>query len=383
MNRRISSLAVEVIRQANREHPADTVLRQVLRGDHLVDPADAREVAETVHAYYRWYGWLNPDYPLAQQVVYAAKLQQDFNANPLSIADENLQPRTVPQWAWKEMNITVAWLRSLQSPPKLWLRCKSGRRDHVVETLENCEVPGEPEDALIYRGAKDLFHTAGFKAGDFEVQDVNSQRVGLICDPQPGETWWDACAGEGGKTMVLSSLMRNKGLIWASDRAEWRLKKLKQRAARTGAFNYRTVIWDGGKRPPTKTKFDGILLDAPCSGLGTWQRNPQARWTASIEDIAELAELQLKLLRHVAPSLKPGGRLIYAVCTLPRRETVEVAQQFERDATGFARLEAPGTRGGFLMPEVTGGNGMYVAIWKRNRDAAETKAVDGASDAAK
>ena len=383
MNRRTSSLVIDVIRQANRENPADAVLRRVLRGDREVDPVQAREVAEAVQAYYRWQGWLNPEYPLAQRVVYAAKLQQEFDANPLAISDVNLQPRTVPQWAWSELNITTAWLRALQSPPKLWLRCKPGKREQVAEALENCDAPDEPADTLIYRGTKDLFHTAGFKSGDFEVQDVNSQRVGLICDPQPGETWWDACAGEGGKTMVLSALMKNKGLIWVSDRAEWRLKKLKQRAGRLGAFNYRAVIWDGGAKPPTKTKFDGILVDAPCSGFGTWQRNPQSRWTSLPEDVAELADLQLKLLKHAALSIKPGGKLVYAVCTLPRKETTEVATRFERNVPGFERLEAPGTRNGFLLPELTGGNGMFVAVWRKKKEAVKAAATSGAAAAPK
>ncbi|MGC8000561.1 hypothetical protein ACP3XN_24520, partial [Salmonella enterica] len=83
--------------------------------------------------------------------------------------------------------------------------------------------------------------------------------------------------------------MENSGLIWASDRAAWRLQKLKRRTARAKVFNYRVAMWDGGVKLPTKTKFDGVLVDAPCSGLGTWQRNPHARWTTTPGDVAELA----------------------------------------------------------------------------------------------
>src|SRR6185295_17316743 len=128
------------------------------------------------------------------------------------------------------------------------------------------------------------------------------------------------CAGEGGKTMHLSALMENKGLIWASDRAAWRLKNLKRRAARAKVFNFRSELWDGGAKLPTKTKFDGILVDAPCSGVGTWQRNPHARWTTTLDDVRELGAVQLQLLDRVAGSLKPEGRLIYSVCTLTRTE---------------------------------------------------------------
>ncbi|MBI4627026.1 MAG: RsmB/NOP family class I SAM-dependent RNA methyltransferase, partial [Verrucomicrobia bacterium] len=146
--------------------------------------------------------------------------------------------------------------------------------------------------------------------------------------PKPGETWWDACAGEGGKTLHLADLMMNKGVVWATDRSDKRLDTLKRRAARAKLFNYRTEFWDGGSRLPTKIKFDGILLDAPCSGVGTWQRNPHARWTTTPDDVRELAATQRVLLENVCGSLKPGGRLIYAVCTLTRSETTAVADAF-------------------------------------------------------
>src|SRR6185503_8199501 len=123
--------------------------------------------------------------------------------------------------------------------------------------LGECWISGNPGlgDTLEYRGREDLFRMREFHAGAFEVQDISSQIVGLTCAPEPGETWWDACAGEGGKLLHLSDLMQNKGLIWASDRVEWRLKRLKLRAGRAKAFNYRSAIWDGGAKPPTKTRF--------------------------------------------------------------------------------------------------------------------------------
>ncbi len=195
--------------------------------------------------------------------------------------------------------------------------------------------------------------------------------MGHICTPEPDQTWWDACAGEGGKALHLSDLMRNKGLIWASDRAGWRLQSLKRRAARAKMFNYRSVSWDGGPKLPTKTKFDGVLVDAPCSGIGTWQRNPHARWTTTLNDVAELGQLQTQLLLNAALALKPGGKLIYSVCTLARAETNRVAAEVERRLTNFSPLllrhpltgaEAPQL---WLWPEKFGGNGMFIAGWQR------------------
>ena len=108
----------------------------------------------------------------------------------------------------------------------------------------------------------------------------------------------------------LSDLMANKGLIWASDRAEWRLKRLKLRAGRAQVFNYRSALWNGGKNLPTQSRFDGVLVDAPCGGVGTWQRNPHARWTTTESDIDELAGVQRDLLAHAARAVKPGGKLV-------------------------------------------------------------------------
>ena len=173
--------------------------------------------------------------------------------------------------------------------------------------------------------------------------------------------------------MHLSGLMANKGLIWASDRAAWRLATLKRRAARAGVFNYRAAAWDGGPRLPTKTKFDGVLVDAPCSGIGTWHRNPHARWTTTAEDVKELGELQQRMLLHAAAGVKPGGKLVYAACTLADLETTRVVEGFEARSSQFEQLAiqnpfAPGSAPGGLLtlwPQESGGNGMCIAAWGR------------------
>ena len=206
----------------------------------------------------------------------------------------------------------------------------------LAEKLGECCVgDGDLSDAICYEGSETLFRTAEFHSGEFKLLDISSQAVGLLCDPQSGETWWDACAGEGGKLLHLSDLMQNKGLIWASDRVEWRLRKLKQRTAQARVFNYRIAIWNGDVKLPTKTKSDGVLVDAPCSGLGTWQRNPHERWTVTLDDIGELAEVQKQLLANVAPAVKPGGKLFYSVCTMTRAETDEVVEVFGKQFPQF------------------------------------------------
>jgi 16S rRNA (cytosine967-C5)-methyltransferase len=265
-------------------------------------------------------------------------------------------------------------LLSLQTPPTLWLRAKRGTGKQLANSLGDC-VRGKDllSDALEYHGDEDLFRSPEFHAGEFEVQDIASQVVGLLCAPQPGETWWDACAGEGGKLLHLSDLMENKGLIWASDRSERRLARLRQRAARAGAFNYRVAAWDGSAKLPTKTKFDGVLIDAPCSGVGTWQRNPHARWTTTLEDVRELAAIQQRLVSNAAAAVKPGGKLIYAVCTLTRAEAGAVADSCSRQLSGFALNPLPAWPSElpeasariWIWPQTCRGNGMFVVAWKR------------------
>ncbi|HLH56479.1 MAG TPA: RsmB/NOP family class I SAM-dependent RNA methyltransferase, partial [Verrucomicrobiae bacterium] len=171
-------------------------------------------------------------------------------------------------------------------------------------------------------------------------------------------------------------LMRNQGLIWASDRAEWRLRRLKRRAGRAGVFNYRSALWDGSPKLPVKTRFDGVLIDAPCSGTGTWQRNPHARWTLTPEDLKELSQLQLRLLKHAASALKPGGKLVYSVCSLARSESLEVIEAFSGGTPDLCPLkfrnpltpQANEDSQLWLYPQDFGGNGMFVACWRRTAE---------------
>ena len=352
--------------------PADTVLREELKLARL-PREESGTVADLVFTYFRWRGWLDAHARLDEQMEQATELHRRFARNPASFTTEELH-QAIPSWAAEELTITRPWLESLQSQPRLWLRARRGTGAAFALHLQDCQAGrGELSDALEYHGRMDLFRTPEFQAGEFEVQDVASQMVGLLCAPQPGETWWDACAGEGGKMLHLSDLMQNKGLIWASDRSERRIKRLRQRAARARVFNYRAVPWDGGAKLPTKTKFDGVLIDAPCSGVGTWGRNPHARWTTTREDVRELAAVQQQLLLHATAAVKPGGKLIYAVCTLTRSETDAVADLCSPRFSGFAPMplpagpSEPSAASGrkWIWPQSCRGNGMFVSAWQR------------------
>jgi 16S rRNA (cytosine967-C5)-methyltransferase len=370
LNRTMLLAAAEVIASVDRENPADQALRKKFVADRP-SPEGRRAVTEAVFAYFRWYGWVTRNSAVTRQIQQALDLDAEFQEKPTKFTEQELLPRAVPGWTRGHMERPLAWLREIQQHPKLWLRARPGKGAELAAALNNSKA-GPLPDSLEYKGGEDLFLRPEFKAGQFEIQDIASQAVGHICAPQEKETWWDACAGEGGKTLHFSDLMRNTGLIWSSDRAEWRLGSLKKRAARAGVFNYRAKLWDGLEQLPTKTLFDGILVDAPCSGTGTWGRNPHARWTTTVEDVNELAQIQLQLLINATALLKVGGKLFYAVCTLTRRETTEVADKFTKI---FPQLRPHSFLLPILqkkaMPQLTiwpqdlHGNGMFVAAWKR------------------
>jgi 16S rRNA (cytosine967-C5)-methyltransferase len=333
-----------------------------------------------VFAYFRWNRWLDARMKLEDRVARALEIQRRFDLDGAITGDSRPLTLAAADWVLDEIDFGEGadgerrrddWARSLQSPAPLWIRARPGRAAALAASLGDCAQPGGSlaglcADALRYTGTKDLFKTPQFNAGEFEIQDVASQAVGAVCAPKPGETWWDACAGQGGKSLHLADQMANKGVVWCTDRSTRRAAVLKKRFGRAKLFNYRLAPWDGTERLPTRTKFDGILIDAPCSGVGTWRRNPDARWTTKVADVAELSVVQRRMLEAVAGSLKPGGRLIYAVCTLTRRETTEVAHAFtvahpELEAVSVAGAPAALT----IWPHDSGGNGMFIAEWRK------------------
>jgi 16S rRNA (cytosine967-C5)-methyltransferase len=370
--------AARVLATVARDLPADAALRRYLYHARRLGAREKRAVSRAVFAYFRWMQWLDPRASWQKKVEHAAELQERFNADAKSVKAETLAARAVPAWLHIEMDLPADYLRYLQREPALWLRARPEMAHQLARELGNCEPTDRAPDALRYTGNQDLFLTPAFHRGAFEIQDLASQLVGHACASKPGETWWDACAGEGGKLLHLADLMQNKGVIWATDRNDRRLAVLKRRASRAQLFNYRTALWDGSAKLPTKTKFDGILVDAPCTGVGTWQRNPHARWTVEPADVRELAATQLALLNHVAGSLKPRGRLIYAVCTLTRSETTAVVEAFtaahpelEPHALFTAGIDGVGSQSSpldaqlFLWPHELNANGMFIAGWRK------------------
>lgn len=231
----------------------------------------------------------------------------------------------------------------------------------LAENVETRLVPNS--DALVLNVRKNVFQTSIFRKGWFEMQDYSSQLVAPLLAPQPGMRVVDACAGGGGKTLHLASLMENKGSIIALDTQAWKLDELKLRARRAGATNIETRAIES--RKTIKRLYgsaDRLLLDVPCSGIGILRRNPDAKWKLQPEQIDKLRATQQEILQAYAPITKPGGRMVYATCSiLPSENQLQVEKFLKSEAgKGFKLLEERR-----ILPQDDGFDGFYMALLSR------------------
>jgi 16S rRNA (cytosine967-C5)-methyltransferase len=191
------------------------------------------------------------------------------------------------------------------------------------------------------KGKPSLAKVPAFVQGEVEVQDEGSQLLALLLDAKRGEMVVDFCAGAGGKTLAIGASMRNSGRLYAFDTSGHRLDALKPRLARSGLSNVHPVAIAHERDERIKRlagKIDRVLVDAPCSGLGTLRRSPDLKWRQTPATVAAQAELQLAILHSAARLLKPGGRLVYATCSLLLEENEQIAEAFSAAHPEFALL---------------------------------------------
>lgn len=191
-----------------------------------------------------------------------------------------------------------------------------------------------------------LFALDAFKQGWFEIQDEGSQLLAQLTNVEAGQKVVDFCAGAGGKTMAMAAMMQNKGTIYACDVHSKRLEQLAKRCKRAGVHNVRSHVLSSENDKWVKKHrelADVVLLDAPCTGTGTWRRNPDARWNLSVENLADLCRLQRSILRSAQRLLKPGGVMYYATCSLLLEENEQQVEQFliEHEDFELSELSLP------------------------------------------
>ena len=264
-----------------------------------------------------------------------------------------------------------AELKALNKAAPVVLRTNTLKtsRDKLKKALAEEGIPTlvlkNYPDALVLEQRSNVFRTEAFKSGLFEVQDASSQKVAPFLDVKPGMRVIDACAGAGGKTLHLASLMENKGQIIALDIYHQKLKELKRRCRRNGAHNIETRIIDSNKViKKLKAKADRVLIDAPCSGSGVLRRNPDAKWKLSEKFVQTLQEQQAEILDRYANMVKPGGKLVYATCSILPQENEVQLERFLKSETGQDfKLE----KEIHLWTSKTGYDGFYMArLHKRN-----------------
>lgn len=218
------------------------------------------------------------------------------------------------------------------------------QRNALLATLSSCGCDAEPtrfapEGICIHGG--ETRHLSGHAEGLFQLQDQASMLISHLVNPQPGERILDACAAPGGKTTHMSALTNNRAQIVALDLHPQRVDLILQGAHRLGCRGIEGHAWDLTRAPDflDPESFDRILVDAPCSGIGVLRRNPEIRWRRQPADLKAMARLQRTILTNVAPLLRPGGRLVYSLCTFSPEETDDVIQAFLQKHPDFVRCD--------------------------------------------
>jgi 16S rRNA (cytosine967-C5)-methyltransferase len=262
----------------------------------------------------------------------------------------------LPDWLWEEMALQMgaqkreALAMALLKPATL--DCRSNplkeKRDVLLEELNALggrftAIPtpySELGFRLITKPA--LQNLQSFKDGKFEVQDEGSQLLSMLLAPKRGEMVVDFCAGAGGKTLAMGAMMKSMGRLYAFDISARRLARLKPRVAKSGLSNVHPVWIDSENDTKVKRlagKIDRVLVDAPCSGLGTLRRNPDLKWRQTPQSVEELQAKQYSILNAAAKLLKPGGRLVYATCSILQQENQVIVEEFLKQHLDFQLLD--------------------------------------------
>ncbi|MDR2837289.1 MAG: RsmB/NOP family class I SAM-dependent RNA methyltransferase [Azonexus sp.] len=359
-------------------YPADAVVSRYFREHRALGHADRAFVAETVFAVLRRgrsvearcagklsdrkrlivalameRGW---DEPELAPVLKAGEAEWLRAAKNMAVSEMPPAVRCdLPDWLYARLaaqygeDETAALAAALNQPAPLDLRVNTLKtdRDAVLARFAADGIAARPGAlsplAVRLAGKPALAGYPLFVDGAIEVQDEGSQLLGYLLDPKRGEMVVDFCAGAGGKTLQLGALMRNTGRLYAFDVAEKRLAKMKPRLARSSLSNVHPVRIEHERDSKIKRlagKIDRVLVDAPCSGLGTLRRNPDLKWRQSENSVAELAAKQALILAAAAKLVKPGGRVVYATCSLLHEENAAIVDAFLAAHPEFTLLPA-------------------------------------------
>lgn len=359
--------------------PMDSVCGDFFRTRRFIGSKDRADIAERIYTMMRWYGRYTGvlektghDNSALNRVLFHLCMVENKTPDEITALftgskhePDPLDPNALdflkydfaklldeleqmhicecPEWAYEKLKKVfkddfVKECEALIPPASLNLRVNTVKSDRqtIGERLAGQNVQTRPcqfaPDGLIVEGKAFLSATTPFRNGQIEIQDEGSQLIAAMCDPQPGQNVYDYCAGAGGKTLALAALMNNKGRIVASDIDPRRLMKSKSRFKRADIHNVETrpLMDEQTKKwlKRQKQTFDTVLVDVPCTSSGTWRRNPDLRWHRHGPSPDEIQALQADIIEKVTKLVKPGGRLVYATCSLFAEENEEQVMAF-------------------------------------------------------
>lgn len=339
-----------------------------------------------------------------QQKEWAVAIKAKSTENlPLAVQAD------VRDWFWEKLvqqygeTEALTICRSMFEQASLDLRVNTikANRDEVLAKMQaentvkdNVIAPTPYSPIGIRMGAKlNISRHVLFTEGKIEVQDEGSQLLTYLVSPKRGMMIADFCAGAGGKTLAIGALMKNTGRLYAFDVSEKRLNNLGQRLKRSGLSNLHAQVISSEQDPKLKRlngKFDRVLVDAPCSGLGTLRRNPDLKWRQTEQDVLELTQKQTAILARAAKLTKAGGRLIYATCSLLQDENEAIVEAFMQANPDFSLVPANEIlahhhialdTGPYLklLPHLHGTDGFFAAVFEKTSQVTDTK-IDKAGD---
>lgn len=373
---------------------ADKVIERLLKANRKWGSSDRKVVSEIFYNIIRWKKRLEyymgenvkPENVYKMIIAYCIwskthyKKFEEFDgikvADILTKLKKNKVPskafeHSIPDWLVEtfERELGPTWEREMtalneQAPTVLRANTLKTSAKELISDLRDEEVVSFPiknyPDAVQLEEKKNVFLTSAFKDGLFEVQDASSQKIGEFLDVREGQRVVDVCAGAGGKTLHLASLMKNKGQIIALDIYAWKLAELKRRARRAGAQNIETrLIEDTKVIKRLHETADRLLIDAPCSGLGVLKRNPDSKWKIDQAFLDRIKKEQQEILQNYSKIIKKGGKMLYATCSILPSENREQVDLFLKNNADYALVKEDK-----VMPS-QGYDGFYMALIER------------------
>ncbi|HMO49707.1 MAG TPA: RsmB/NOP family class I SAM-dependent RNA methyltransferase [Kiritimatiellia bacterium] len=401
-----AALTAEIERDVATGIPADAATAAIFRRHPEFGSQDRRHYRMVIFAYFRWLGWTRILAPHDQTLRCAWAVTLDpgssddyvslwapltnqtetersaIRGDPLAFVAEHVGltlDQLMPDWLVEALPDAVdrqRLIRACLTRPPAWLAIPEDRLPAFKEMLTAQRIPYRDDHRLV--GALALepaFHLELLQrawGGAIQVQDIASQCVVAACAARPGERWWDVCAGAGGKTIGLALNSGPTGRIFATDARSSILDNLNARSAAHRLTSIETRLYNAIQDAPVEDHFDGVLVDAPCSGIGTWPRNPDARWRTGPDQVRHGIESQRALLRRVAENVRPGGVLVYSVCTITRQEGPDHIAELLHQRSDLYRepfdhpLRHEPTDGTLMIhPDEGPGDGMFIARLRR------------------